>query len=371
MNKQVYIHTAFTILAAKKFVEPLALSLDFNKYDVELWIDPFEGYFNNKAIFGLPVKYVDMHLTLNFIKSLLKIFKIYTELKQVRPIVIETHFTMGSFLPLMAAKVAGIKRRIYHNHGIPFVGYQGIMKWALYIIEQLNCLLATEVITVSKGMLKIYSNMFYVNPKIGLADPGSACGLPDNYYIDLESMPLIKKTAREKNGFSNDTIFIFVGRAVERKGLLIVIQAFEAYYEQFKNSTLLLAGCTTDDLLKREISHPKIIALGFVDDICTYYEMSDVVLLPSMHEGFGYSLLEGAAMGNALISSDILGPDDLVLNGITGYRVKVKCIHSLKDAMIKITKNREILSKIQYSARVHAEKYRRDIVIKNYLKIVE
>ena len=62
MNKQVYIHTAFTILSAKKFVEPLALSLDFNKYDVELWIDPFEGYFNNKAIFGLPVKYVDMHL---------------------------------------------------------------------------------------------------------------------------------------------------------------------------------------------------------------------------------------------------------------------------------------------------------------------
>ena len=62
MKKQVYIHTAFTILSAKKFVEPLALSLDFNKYDVELWIDPFEGYFNNKAIFSLPVKYVDMRL---------------------------------------------------------------------------------------------------------------------------------------------------------------------------------------------------------------------------------------------------------------------------------------------------------------------
>ena len=168
--------------------------------------------------------------------------------------------------------------------------------------------------------------MFPVNFHVRLPDPGSACGLPDSYYVDLESMPSIKKTAKEKNGFSDDTIFIFAGRALERKGLLIAIHAFEAYNEQFKNSILLLAGCSKNDLLKRGISHPKIIALGFVDDLSKYYLTSDVVLLPSMHEGFSYSLLEGAANGNALISSDIPGPDDLVLNGITGYRVKLDLV---------------------------------------------
>ena len=131
-----------------------------------------------------------------------------------------------------------------------------------------------------------------------------------------------------------------------------------------------LSWCTKNDLLKRGISHPEIIALGFVDDLSKYYLISDVVLLPSIHEGFGYSLLEGAANGNALISSDIPGPDDLVLNGITGYRVEVGSFDSLKDAMIRLSVNESLLVKMQYNARIRAAFYSRDIVINNYLKLI-
>ena len=143
------------------------------------------------------------------------------------------------------------------------------------------------------------------------------------------------------------------------------------YNEKFRNSKLLLAGCSKNELMNRGISDQNIIPLGFVADLSTYYLTSDVVLLPSMHEGFSYSLLEGAANGNALISSDIPGPDDLVLNGITGYRVEVGSCDSLKEAMIRLSVHGSLLGKMQYNARVRSAFYSRDIVINNYLKLVD
>lgn len=370
MKKQVYIHTSCTFLFTKKFVEPLALALNHNKYHVEVWIDPFLEYFDYRTEFSFPVKLLDLRINLNLIRCLVSLYRLYKLFKKTKPCVVETHTTVGSLLPLIAAKISGIERRIYHNHGIPFVGYKGMLKWILYFLELLNCCFASDVITVSKGMLRIYSNMFPANFNVRLPNPGSACGLPESYYVDLESMMSIKSAKKEKNGFSDEIIFMYVGRSIERKGLLIAIQAFELYNQKFRNSKLFLAGCSKKDLMNRGISNQNIIPLGFVVDLSTNYLISDVVLLPSIHEGFGYSLLEGAANGNALISSDIPGPDDMVLNGITGYRIEVGSTVSMKEAMIRLSENRSLLGRMQYNARVHAACYSRDIVINNYLKLV-
>ena len=93
--------------------------------------------------------------------------------------------------------------------------------------------------------------MFPLNTQVRVAEPGSACGLPDSYYIDLESMALIKSATREKYGFSEDIIFIFVGRAIERKGLLIAVKAFEQY-----NKSLLpkrTSGSTLERIMQQNL----------------------------------------------------------------------------------------------------------------------
>ena len=228
MKKQVYIHTSCTFLFTKKFVEPLALALDQNKYDVEVWIDPFMGYFDYKTEFSVPVKFLNLRINSNLIGCSVSLYQLYRLFKKTKPSVVETHTSIGSLLPLVAAKAAGIERRIYHNHGIPFVGYEGILKWVLYLVELLNCCFSSEIYTVSKGMQRIYNNMFPVNFPVRLPDPGSACGLPDSYYVDLESMVLIKNAEKKKNGFSDDLIFIYVGRPIERKVLASHVRALVA-----------------------------------------------------------------------------------------------------------------------------------------------
>ena len=72
-------------------------------------------------------------------KCFINLFRLYKLFKKIKPSVVETHTSTASLLPLLAAKITGIERRIYHNHGIPFIGYEGILKWVLYILELLNC----------------------------------------------------------------------------------------------------------------------------------------------------------------------------------------------------------------------------------------
>ena len=82
-------------------------------------------------------------------------------------------------------------------------------------------------------MQKIYGNMSPANFTVRLANPGSACGLPESYYVDIESMMSIKSAKKKIYGYSDEIIFMFVGRSIERKGLLIAIQAFELYNKIF------------------------------------------------------------------------------------------------------------------------------------------
>lgn len=58
---------------------------------------------------------------------------------------------------------------------------------------------------------------------------------------------------------------------------------------------------------------------GFQTDVHSFYEAADCVVLPSYHEGMSNVLLEGAAMGRALITSDIPGCREVVDDGISGY----------------------------------------------------
>ena len=64
-----------------------------------------------------------------------------------------------------------------------------------------------------------------------------------------------------------------------------------------------------------------------------YYVAADCIVLPSYHEGMSNVLLEGAAVGRPLITSDIPGCREAVDPGVTGILVKVKDTESLREAM--------------------------------------
>ena len=72
---------------------------------------------------------------------------------------------------------------------------------------------------------------------------------------------------------------------------------------------------------------------GYQSDMKPFYAMAGCVVLPSYHEGMSNVLLEAAASGRPLITSDIPGCREAVENGVSGYLCPVKNAGALYDAM--------------------------------------
>jgi len=82
--------------------------------------------------------------------------------------------------------------------------------------------------------------------------------------------------------------------------------------------------------------HPQIITLGWKANVQEYMAAMDVMVLPSYREGFGVVAIEAQALGVPVITTDIPGPRDAIINGKTGILIPAADEESLMKAMQKL-----------------------------------
>lgn len=95
---------------------------------------------------------------------------------------------------------------------------------------------------------------------------------------------------------------------------------------------------------------------GFRKDVKPFLQKAHCVVLPSYHEGMSNVLLEGAAMGRALITSDIPGCREVVVDGVNGYLTRVCDGKHLYENMLKyVLLSYEEKALMGYKSRKHVE----------------
>jgi len=115
----------------------------------------------------------------------------------------------------------------------------------------------------------------------------------------------------------------FVGQAVERKGLPVLLRAFEALREHVPVE-LVIVGAGEEDVAPLMLDATGVRALGKVSDERKHaaLENADLLVAPSLGgESFGMVLTEGFAAGTPVVASDIAGYRDVVHDGEDGVLV--------------------------------------------------
>jgi phosphatidylinositol alpha-mannosyltransferase len=127
----------------------------------------------------------------------------------------------------------------------------------------------------------------------------------------------------------------FVGQAVERKGLPVLLRAFEALREHLP-VTLHVVGVTAEELGPLMLDDRGVVALGKCSDEqkSAVLEHADVLCAPSLGgESFGMVLTEAFAAGTPVVASDIAGYRDVVRDGVNGLLVPRGDATALAEAL--------------------------------------
>ncbi|MCR5726950.1 MAG: glycosyltransferase family 4 protein [Lachnospiraceae bacterium] len=133
--------------------------------------------------------------------------------------------------------------------------------------------------------------------------------------------------------------FLYVGRVMKEKGMDELLLAMHRLKTEGYNVILDVVGRYEDDytaVINRYREEGWLKYNGFRDDVRPYIAACDCFVLPSYHEGMANTNLESASCGRPLITSDIPGCREAVVDGATGFLCKSKDADSLYEAMKKM-----------------------------------
>ncbi len=190
--------------------------------------------------------------------------------------------------------------------------------------------------------------------------PGDYTIIPNG--VDVEQFSNNSSFEKKKDGKLN---ILFVGRLEERKGPLILLQAYEQLKGEFQNLCLTFVG--PDGGLKeeceafiRERDLKDVFFAGFVSDeeLPRYYKNCDVFCSSAIgRESFGIVLLEAMAAGKPVVASNIEGYAEVITSEVEGLLVKPNDKNALADALRILLRDKALRDEMGVAGRLKAKEY--------------
>lgn len=318
--------------------------------------------------------YISMKRNISLLSDIKALITFIRFFYKEQPDIVHGNTPKASLLSMLAAWITRVPVRIYMCHGLRYQGCTGLKRKLLMATEWISCHCATHVLSVSKGISNIMIEDGITSNKPIVIWNGSVCG------INIEKFRLINSNEqdnlRRKLGLVKEHfVLTFVGRIVKDKGINELVEAFRKLSMSYPNLRLLLVGPKEDEgnsISKQtqiEIeNNPAIIATGLQNNIPAFLSITNLFVFPSYREGFGLSLMEAEAMGIPSISSDIIGCNEVIENGITGILIPPHSSNAIVESVEKLYNDKELYLKMKSKCRISMiEKYECKKLLKMYI----
>lgn len=193
------------------------------------------------------------------------------------------------------------------------------------------------VIALYKLSLKKAKIVFFENQlnqqefiKLGIIKNGNG------YVLNGAGVNLEEYAFSEYPPFNGNTIFLFIGRIMREKGIDELLEVATRMKQEKMEVHINIIGPMEDDYKGciEELSNKGVIVYhGYHEDVKPFIRACHCFVLPSYHEGMANTNLECASMGRPLITSDIPGCREAVLDGRTGLLCTPGSADSLYEKM--------------------------------------
>lgn len=291
----------------------------------------------------------------NPIHELKCIYLLWRNIKDIKPDVIHNITLKAALLASLASKFAGNKNVI---NAISGFGYnftdnrRGILQKIVKLLIRL--------VFRSSTFSFILQNPDDVNLMLKLN------------LVEKNRLYLIKGSGVDLNQFCFQTLpihsklrILFPARILVDKGICELLEAANLIKNEFQDRIeFILAGdCDKENLavfpeaeLRRHLIPNYITWLGFQKEMYSLYVNSDIVVLPSYREGLPKSLIEACAVGRPIITTDVPGCRECVIQNYNGILVPVKDTLSLANAIKELVNDFNKRIKYGKNSRLLAEK---------------
>ncbi len=301
-----------------------------NNFEVDL-IAPKDNYSKYFININCKIHYLDfkpnnISLYSDF-KAFFKLIKIF---KKSNPDLVLLYTIKPNLYGGLVCKIFNIKF-INTITGLGTLALKGnLFKKILYLIYKLSFIKSKHIFFQNQ-----YDKEFFFKSKKNNISvvPGSG--------IDLNKYKYTKKDFNK-----NNLKFLFVGRLIREKGLNELLNSFELILKNYKNIKLDIIGSLNQNnkssLSLKTINYYENINninfLGHIDELEKIYKNYDCLILPSYREGCSRAILEAGASGLPVITNDVPGCNNIIINDYNGFLSKPKNIQSLYKTIEKFIK---------------------------------
>lgn len=157
---------------------------------------------------------------------------------------------------------------------------------------------------------------------------------------------------------------LFVGRLIEDKGIIDLLNAFREIRKTIDNVKLTVVG-TIDPNNPSSITNAELDIYraeflgqiewtGQVDNVLPFYQSSQVLILPSYCEGSPVCVMEASACGIPSIVYDAPGSNETVVNNVNGYIVEFRNISEIVSRILLLYSDLKLREKFKRTCQNHA-----------------
>ncbi|MDK2810428.1 MAG: hypothetical protein PWR27_1137 [Petroclostridium sp.] len=208
---------------------------------------------------------------------------------------------------------------------------------------QNNGVLKKMIIKLYKSSLKKSNVAFFENEdnmnnfiQSGITSLQNSCKL-NGSGVNLEEYNFVKYP------FKDEFVrFLYIGRIMKEKGIDELLYVAKRIKSENRNAQFEIVGPEEEKytpILNQLEEQGILVYHGYQEDVKPFIKRSHCFVLPSYHEGMANTLLECGAMGRPIITSDVPGCREAVLDGENGYLTRVRDSEQLYQNIVRFMNN--------------------------------